>query len=406
MVREITKKNTTSNIMATTTEVSKGAMQGKNIEQTYSNIKNLNVARGGKNNFGFVAEDLVAQDLNRKFIEQGSEKIAKVIDNNGIADIIVESNGKVVETIQVKFYGDNTPINVAKYKDQTIYVQKNVSQKVVSKMEAQGVKVVKSNVTKEEALQISKARAEEVEKLKNLKVANKNIEIKNGEKAHITTTYYKGKDILKASHKSGVKAAGKAAAFGGGMSLGGNLVDLARGDKDLGETVADIAVDTVVASATGYGVAAVGTAVAGTTIGTAILGTATAAGTAVAGTTVGGAVVASGATIATIGSTAAATISGATATAIGSMAAATAVGAATIAAAPLVLAGIAIGALGRLIFGSNDSSDSGGNLLSLDTEEMLCVEVDTKDADILLEEFFKKINKETERRTKYYEWLS
>ncbi|TYZ22916.1 hypothetical protein [Selenomonas ruminis] len=58
---------------------------------------------------------------------------------------------------------------------------------------------------------------------------------------------------------------------------GRNIVDVAKGNKTVGEAAGDIAIDTVKAGAVGYGAGAVGSMVASTATGAAVLEAAAAA---------------------------------------------------------------------------------------------------------------------------------
>jgi len=339
-----------------------GIKEGEKVKvaaEAYENIANLASTRGGNNNFGFVAEELVAKDMNIKFLEQGLDKKAVVIDNNGLADIHIleKSSGELVEAVQVKFYGENTPVDVSKYveADMKVVVQKNCPESVISKMESQRAEVIESDTSTFEANVISKSRQLETSVTKN-------------KTSPLSSKSIKAGGILNQAHNAGLKGAVKSGVIAGGSTLGSNLVEVARGEKDLVDAGIDVALITTKASAVGYVGTAGASLVASTATGTAVIG-------AVGNTTIGATLLKAGAVIS---------------------------GAPIL---PVFAASVVLGGL-KALFSSGSSSDYGGNLLSLDVEEMMCIEVDTKEANLLLKEFFKEIEIETERRTEYYKWLS
>jgi len=301
---------------------------------TADNLSKLNTSRGGVyGTKGFVAEHKIAEEMNKTFIKKGISRTAEVVDNNGLADIIIKNkHGHVVGKQQVKFGYENGAPNVIEYgKDgQTIIVQKDAPQQLINEYRSQGVKVRRSNYSLEDGKKLTNTMKKEASLTKN---ASKN--------SKVVPQVYKTKEIISNCHKSGVKGAGKAAAFGGGLSLGSNIVDIARGEKEIGEATIDIAKDTAVAAGVGYAATAATTAIASTATGAAVVTQIGVAATTVASTTVGASVVG-----ASLGASAA--ISGATATVIGTAAAGTVVGAAAIAAAPVVIAGAVIGGIFKM----------------------------------------------------------
>lgn len=314
-------------------------------------LENLNTARGGqKGLFGFVGEEMQAADASI------NGKMTYVINNNGAADLVyVGKNGhKYYQQVKLgyeKNFGQK--INFAEYKGQTIVVDKGNPSfaKIKAEGAKHGVKVVEGNITKAEAQELAKYMQQETA-------------ITGAKNAFIVPK-------VAAAHKAGLSAGKTGALYGAGFSVGSNLVDVACGDKEIGEAAKDVAKDTAVSYAAGYALGAAGSAVASTSAGAAMISGVSAAGTAVTSTTVGAAL-ASGATAAgaaatgaVVGSVAAAgsgvgsaAIAATAGTAIGgtvaggvaaTAAAGAAVGAAAVAAAPVVAVGAVLG-LGCSVF--------------------------------------------------------
>lgn len=317
------KKGTVINL----NEVMRGAKNNIGTNETVKNLSNLNVNRGGVFGAkGFVGEHMAANEMNKILTVRGLK--AEVINNNGLADIVVKkANGTIVRKYQAKFGYEGTNIDVSKYvaDNQTILVSKDASEKFIRNLKSQGAKVEKANITTAEAEKLSKAMRVEGKILKN----------KN---STVATKGYGFNQGIVNCHKAGVKSAGKGAAFGAGFSLATNTIDIINGDKEIGEAVVNIAADTAFAAGTGYTVGAAITAIGSTTAGAAIGGTLASAGTAVASTAVGGAVV-GGATVAS------AAITTGTTAILGTGA----IASVAVAAAPVVAVGAVIGVIGSII---------------------------------------------------------
>ena len=71
------------------------------------------------------------------------------------------------------------------------------------------------------------------------------------------------KDIAFTSHKAGIDGAKCCAVIGGAISSVTNIIALCQDNKDLGEALKDIAIDTGKAAAVGYGTAFAGSAIKG-----------------------------------------------------------------------------------------------------------------------------------------------
>lgn len=324
--------------------VSKVAIDGINNAGIYkklaNNLSNYNTMRGGTGGFkGFVFEEMHAANASVK------GQLTEVIANNGPADFLIKNIDGTYSYGQAKIGYNSTKIDWAAYKGQDIIIDKGNTKLIESARKA-GMNVIESDVSKAEAQRL--ARTMQVES----KITGK-------PNAAITAN-------LHSYHQAGINSAKTGAAFGAGFSIGSNIVDLATGDKTVGEASVVIAKDTATAAVGSYVVGVGATAIANTTIGGAVISGATSAGTALAGTTVGATAITAGTTVTAVASGAAATVGGAIAsttvgaavaggvtaatTALGS----TAVGATLVAAAPLVAAGAVIGGvftIGKKLFG-------------------------------------------------------
>ena len=314
-------------------------------------LSQLNTMRGGEKGFkGFVAEEMQAAEAS------ASGKATSVVNNNGPADLIYTGKNGHKYMQQMKMGYKPGQIDFAKYKGQTVIVDKGnpYFEQLAREGKAQGVKVVQGNITNEEAKALSKAMQMETE-------------ITGAKTATVVPK-------VAAAHKAGMQAGRTGALYGAGFSMATNAVDVISGDKKVGDAAVDVAKDTAISYGAGYAVGAAGSAIAGTSAGASAIAAASAAGSAVAGTTVGGAVIgaagaatgaaaaagtaATGAIVGAVGSvgsavggaavaaTAGTAVGGAVAAGVGATAAAaTAVGAAAVAAAPVVAVGAAAGLL-------------------------------------------------------------
>lgn len=295
------------------------ASKNLNALETGKNLAKLNVNRG--NLKGFVFEHRAAEELNNLYL--GNKK-AVVIDNNSLFDIKIMKNGKTVNKIQAKCGYENSITDLTKYKQKTSKILINNDAVNLEKTaKIQGIKYEKSPVTNKEVSKLSNT----------MKLESK---ITNSKNAPITSSINQGVKIAKNCHNAGVNGAKLGALGGAGFSLGSNLVDVAKGNKDIKEAAEDVLVDTAISAGVGYAMGAVGTGVTTAMSGTALGATVGAATTAVTTSAVGTAVI--GAATAT-----GAAISTGTAAVIGSTLAATAAGGAIIAAAPIVVGAAAVG---------------------------------------------------------------
>lgn len=136
-------------------------------------------------------------------------------------------------------------IDFAKYKGQQVVIDKG--NPYLKEFQAEGrkcgVKVVEGDVTNQEAKDLADRMQKETQ-------------ITGEKTSTVVTTGVKTKVVFKAAHETGLKTAKSGALFGAGVSLGANAMDVLAGDKSVGEAAGDVAVDTVVSGAVGYGVGA------------------------------------------------------------------------------------------------------------------------------------------------------
>ena len=154
---------------------------------------------------------------------------------------------------------------------------------LIKKARAAGLKVIESDIPAEEAARLSM----------HMQLESK---ITGNSKSVIVPKAQSAINIAKEAHNVGLNTAKNGAHFGGGFSMGSNIVEVISGDKEVNEALADVAKDTAVSAGVGYATGVVATAVGNTAVGTAISTMAGTVTTAVTGTAVGGAVVAAGTT--------------------------------------------------------------------------------------------------------------
>lgn len=335
--------------IATAKAVADNASTINSMGKMVENLSNLNTMRGGVKGFkGFVAEEMEAAR------RTAAGKTTSVINNNGPADLITTGKNGHKYFKQVKSGYKPGQIDFPKYKGQEVIIDKGNPhfKELAKEARKHGVKLTEGTVSNAESKAVADAMQLETK-------------ITGAKKATFVPR-------AAAAHEAGLSAGKTGAMYGAGFSLGSNLVDVARGKKDIGDAAVAVAKDTAISAGAGYVAGAAGSAIAGTSAGASAIAAAGSVGSAVAGTTVGGAVVgAAGAATtavagaATAGTAAAIGAAGTAATAVGSaavaatagtvvggavatgVATATAVGAATaaaaVAAAPVVAVGAAVG---------------------------------------------------------------
>ena len=241
-----------------------------------NSLSALNTMRGGLNgNKGFVAEYLQAAEAS------AAGRATRVLDNNGVADLAYTGKNCRTYLQQMKVGYKPSQIDFAKYKGQTLVVDKGnpYFREMVKRGKLHGVKVIEGSITNEEAAILSKAMQLET-----------------------TITGAKTATVVPrvvTAGNAGWRPARSGALYGAGFSLATNVVDVLNGDAAL-DVVKNTAMNfgtSYVAGMAGSAAAGAGSAVAGTSAGAAAIGAVSSAGSAVAGTTVGGAVIGAGTTV-------------------------------------------------------------------------------------------------------------
>ena len=330
----MTKKNNMGEAVAAFQQNSRDINRAVKSMHAYSDmgegLSNLNTMRGGVKGFkGFVMEELEAGH------SSAIGRYTEVINNNGLADLRhIKADGTEVLK-QMKSGYKPGQVDFAKYEGQIVTMDKGNPYLRIFQEEGKktGVKVVEGHVTDAEAKALAKTM-----QLESKITGSKN--------ATVTSQVYSGAKQVSAAHNVGLKAAKSGAIAGAGFSLGCNIVEVARGRKNISEAAGDVVFDTTKAGAIGYGAGAVGSMAASTTVGSAAIGLASSAATAVTSApVVGTAVTASASALAT----ASAAISAGTSAALSTVGL-TAIAPVAAAAAPFVVGGIILGGIGSLIF--------------------------------------------------------
>ena len=242
------------------------------------NLSQLNTMRGGVKGFkGFVGEHMQAADYT------ASGRFTRVVDDNGTIDLIFEGKNGHQYPYQLKIGYKPGQIDFAKYKGQTVVVDKGnpYLREFQAEGARHGVKVVEGTVTKAETEWWAKACQFE------RKITH---EITGKKTAYFIPQVQRAGNCLSAMHEAGKQVGKTGALYGAGFSIGRNIVGMMRGDVSAGEAIGNVARDTAVSYGVGYATGAVGSAVARTAAGKAVAAAAGEIGTAISGTAVGGAV--------------------------------------------------------------------------------------------------------------------
>ena len=326
-------------------------------------LTKLNTMRGGAKGFkGFVGESMQAAR------STAAGRATSVVNNNGPIDLIFEGINGHKYPQQLKIGYKPGQIDFAKYKGQTVILDKGNPnfRQIAAEGRRYGVKVIEGNVTEAEAKWWADAMQLES------KVTGNKI-------SYIVPKVQQAVNNLSAMHEAGKQVGKTGAMYGAGFTIGRNIVKMMNGEISAGEAVGNVAVDTAISYGTGYATGAVGSAVARTAVGKAAASAIGSATAAIEGTAIGGAVtgavgsataavggLATSATAGAVGvigaagsavggalttATAGTAIGSAVATGVaGTAAAGAAIGAAAVAAAPVVAVGAVIGGLFSLFF--------------------------------------------------------
>lgn len=302
------------------------------------NLLSYSTMRGGKDNFfGFVFEEMHAAKAVDTTI---------VLGDNGIADFKVIAPDGSTYYAQAKAGYEKGGIDYSRYEGQILVIDRG-NKNSIKRANKNGIKNIESPVSKKEAKLLAKS----------MQVESK---ITGSGNASITPQVYATFEKVKQYHNAGVSGAINAGTFAAGISTGNNFFELLAGNKELSEIVEELAKDTSRGAMAGYASSAAVSAIGSTSVGTTMLSTASTVASPVVGvvsnTALGSAVMATGSAVntAVLSTTLSAQASLAT-TIAGSALGGTITGnvifsvgsqliAVSVAAAPVFVAGLAIGA--------------------------------------------------------------
>ena len=271
-------------------------------------LSSLNAARGGSQGLkGFIMESLEANAQN-----QAGHR-AVVIDDNGIADLIINNGGKA-ETVQIKCGYAPGQIDFAKYKDAGVdrfmlNCDHPKFKEIAAEAEKYGYKLEPTSHSAAECQMISDGMQLEYK-------------ITGNPKTFFVPHAYTTQQAFNLIAQRGVAAAQASAKFGGALAVGVGVAEVLSGNKTIEEAAKDAFNAT--ADAAFYGAA--GNMVMSTALGpivtTAIASTANGIAGAMTSTAVGTKLIVAGSAVVDSASAVTAAsaifkIGGATATAIG-----------------------------------------------------------------------------------------
>ena len=232
----------------------KAAKETAKLGEIYSrlsySLEELKTSRGNDYGFkGFVGERLEAAEAS------SFGRATYVIDDNHAADLVfVGKNGqKYYQQLKIGYHDRNNPFDFEKYRGQTLLVDKGNPKLARWRKEGKkfGVNVVESNITKQEAESLADWLKWETS-------------LTNSSTATIIPK-------LASAHRAGMKAGVTGVRFSMGIGLAVNMVQVFKGDKDIGKAYQDIAKDVAITYATSYAQGAVLTAVASTEVGYTVI---------------------------------------------------------------------------------------------------------------------------------------
>ncbi len=261
----------------------------KNVYETYNKIQelskvrnelsSLNVARGGTNGLkGFIMESLEA-DAQR---QAGYRAI--VIDDNGIADLVI-NNGKKSEMVQIKCGYKPGQIDFSKYKDAGIdRFMLNKDHQYFDKI-ATEAKIYGFDI---EATQHSAAECQMMADGMQLEY-----KITGNPKSFFVPHAYTTQQAFNLIAQRGVAAAQAAAKIGGALAVGVCIAEIISGNKTIDEAAKD-AFNTT-ADAAFYG--ATGNVVMSTALGPIVTAAIASVADGIAKTAIGGKLMVAGAVV-------------------------------------------------------------------------------------------------------------
>lgn len=265
---------------------------GRELERSLKKIAGYNInvnpndaARNIKQQAGFAAEVMSVADKNADAIIKGdSTRWSRSEDagfgkNHEIADLVqLDKNGKPIpgtET-QLKFVGSDpkealgklTGNKFQKYldADAKIEVPSDHYHGIMDEADKQIRELRKQQANPEVMADSHKSAGiqEKIDRLEKIKTNLRESSLSKDDAlfARQHPTLAAAQRVVSVSHQAGVQGAKYGAAIGGGVSVVKNAVALYKGDIEASEALANVAQDTAVASALGYGTSFAGTAIA------------------------------------------------------------------------------------------------------------------------------------------------
>lgn len=249
------------------------------LSKVRSELSSLNVARGGANGFkGFIMES----------VEAGAQRQAGcraiVVDDNGIADLIIK-NGKKGEMVQIKCGYKPGQIDFAKYKDAGIdrfMLNKDHPQfdKIAAEAKKYGFDLEPTQHSAAECQMIADGMQLEYK-------------ITGNPKSFFVPHAYTTQQAFNLIAQRGVAAAQAAAKFGGALAVGIGIAEILSGNKTMDEAAKDAFNAT--ADAAFYG--AVGNMVMSTALGPVVTAAVASVADGIAKTAIGGKIIVAGAAV-------------------------------------------------------------------------------------------------------------
>ena len=217
-------------------------------EKLEQGLASLNVSRGGANGLkGFICEQLEAS------ARDGKIRHVYVIDDNGLADLVIEKGGKK-KYVQVKCGYKPGQVDWSKYKDMdVVYINRDNPRFAEMKADA-----LKGGVKKVEATVSTAKECDELGTLMKIEA-----KITGNPKAVFVPHAYTRAEAIKLIHLRGVVAAKACAKVGGAVAIGTNFVDVITGEKTISEAVEATACSTAESALIGYA----GNAILSTAVG-------------------------------------------------------------------------------------------------------------------------------------------
>ena len=201
--------------------------------------------------------------------------------NDPLSDLIsIDEKGNYIEgsARQLKYVGDDPKDCCSKllskkydkYRDNdvSIEVPKDYYDKIHQELDNRAANLEKriENAQKKGDTALAEKHKQQLERVRKTKenLRKGKLTKKEAQFARLHPKLSTAGDIVKLSHRAGVRSAKSSAAIGGGMSFIRNSVAVLKGDEDPEEAVREIAKDTALSAGNGYATSFVGSAIKGT----------------------------------------------------------------------------------------------------------------------------------------------